>query len=174
MTSVLSWANAPGRALKKATLGQVKLIIQNDLSLKGIEKVLTQGMYLQQDKAADLLFRLFDQAPERLEEIRDFIMGDLAKVPARHPRWAYCKIAPHLVEDEEEALDLYQRLHSWLGDSSAVVQILCLEGMWELTTWLPERREEVLPIIKEAFLHGKAGVRVRSRKLLARAGLGGY
>ncbi|OGG97080.1 MAG: hypothetical protein A2527_13065 [Candidatus Lambdaproteobacteria bacterium RIFOXYD2_FULL_50_16] len=172
MTSLKNWLVIPQKPLKAACLAQARELINSGESIAPVKAAILSGKANPRDRGAYLLFRLFELEPQRLEEIREFILSELPLLPARHPRWAFARIAPFLVWELDEALEVYDWLKSNLYDSSKVMQILCLEGMWELTSWLPKERAGLLPLIKQAAIKGSPGVQVRARWLLAKAGVG--
>ena len=173
MSWLLAWVVRPSRAVKPEVLQVVKkwLADRKKENLDGVLRAMEEDLPFARIRGADFLAELFDADPKRLDPYRDFVLQRLGEFDEVRCRWAYARIAPHLVGVEEAAFVL-PKLKANLGHKSQVLCFLSLQGLYQLTRLDPKLRTQVYPLLMAAAQGTSPSVKGHSQRLLAKAGLG--
>ncbi len=174
MSWLLAWVVRPCRAVKPEVLQVVKkwLTQRERENLGGLLKAMEADLPFARIRGADFLAELFEADPRQLDRYRDFVFYELGEYKEVRCRWAFARIAPHLV-GVEEAASLVPKLKANLGHKSQVLCFLSLQGLYQLTRLDPKLKATVYPLLMAAAQSSSPSVRGHGQRLLAKAGLGG-
>lgn len=117
-------------------------------------------------RAADAIEKITVQQPDYLQPYKEVLITKVATKSQQEVRWHVAQLIPRLQLDQREWLILFDILHTYLADPSAIVKTFSLQALADLALQDDRLLPETIRLLNVHVETGSAAVRSRARKLL--------